>query len=739
MASFPTFDSDSTANKLKQSYFQGATGATGFLDLNNCDIYVRGGKGIHLDSGVITYGNPITQTLNNTTVSYISDLTSSAQTQINNSNNNISTLLNNTVNISNSTGLTSGTTIITGLLSLTGNLLVNSKTITPTNLSLLNNLSQNVQVQLNQINNTITNISNPSGVSTVINNNLQITGTSPFIQINSSSSGAGSFIINPISAGTSVSSIQISTSPSASVFNTYQQANDAVIQASNSTTGGNLMICSGTTNGLRLTSSQLQVYCNLYANSLTITPTQLGYLSTLTSPFNSDLQTQINSINTTLTNISYSSGITTINNAITSNNNIQTTGGNFYVSGSGLSNGYNSTNTNGSTVTKLFIGNVQTAGTLNTNQQLNDCVINITNGSTAGGSLLICSGTSSNSTGVRFTPTQMQLYMPLYVNSTSISTTQLSYLNALTSPFSSDPQTQINTINGTLSNISNTNGTTSGATVLANTVRFSGTTTFQGVSTLNLNGPVSVTGNITANALTVNPTNLGNVSGLTDLPVIVSTAQTVGGIKTFTGACVFSNAGAGVSFTGTAPTMSGANITSGSIPSTSVNLSSVALTGNLTLNTTSYTAPTFPTQIGSIYYSILSSVFSAPSATYNTLGNTLGVTLQKGNYMCVVKVVLQVSSSASPVALTNMLFGISSSSSGISSDALYDYTGSKSLAYVSGGNYYVFTSTFFYTNTSTSTVLYQFATPTYSTGNTPNYYSTVSQNQSCQLYVTRLG
>jgi len=165
----------------------------------------------------------------------------------------------------------------------------------------------------------------------------------------------------------------------------------------------------------------------------------------------------------------------------------------------------------------------------------------------------------------------------------------------------------------------------------------------------------------------------------------------------------------------------------------------VALTGNLTLNTTSYTAPTFPTQLGSIYYSILSTAFSAPSATYNTLGNTLGVTLQKGNYMCVVKVVLQVSSSASPVALTNMLFGISTSSSGISSDALYDYTGSKSLAYVAGGNYYVFTSTFFYTNTSTSTVLYQFATPTYSTGNTPNYYATVSQNQSCQLYVTRLG
>jgi hypothetical protein len=214
------------------------------------------------------------------------------------------------------------------------------------------------------------------------------------------------------------------------------------------------------------------------------------------------------------------------------------------------------------------------------------------------------------------TSSQLQVYCNLYANSLTITPTQLSYLNALTSPFSSDLQTQINTINGTLSNISNTNGTTSGATVLANTVRFSGTTTFQGVSTLNLNGPVSVTGNITANALTVSPTNLGNVSGLSDLPVIVSTAQTIGGIKTFTGACVFSNAGAGVSFTGTAPTLSGANITSGSIPSTSINLSNVNLTGNLTLVPQAFFSTPSVTQLG---YTL---VGNSPSNVQLTSGTT---------------------------------------------------------------------------------------------------------------------
>jgi hypothetical protein len=77
MSVFPTWNTDNTANKFKQTYLNGT-----FLDLQNAEVYVRGNKGIHLDTGSLTFGNPITNTLTGTTVSYISSLTSSAQTQL---------------------------------------------------------------------------------------------------------------------------------------------------------------------------------------------------------------------------------------------------------------------------------------------------------------------------------------------------------------------------------------------------------------------------------------------------------------------------------------------------------------------------------------------------------------------------------------------------------------------------------------------------------------------------------
>jgi len=221
---------------------------------------------IAYSGGTTTVSSPLafTSTLNNvlpSTFAYISTLSSSAQSQFNTLTSNLTTTNSNVTSLTtavatNTTNLTNilygsgytnmtnvyistdlinyGTTSLNNTVLITGNISANSQTITPTQLGYLSGLSGDVQTAITNLNNKTIGISAAGGGYT----NISFLDATNFLYSATGSQLDGTTLIN-----------------------------------------GALTL--GTT-------------ASIVSNSLTISPTVLGYLANVTS----DIQTQINGIST---------------------------------------------------------------------------------------------------------------------------------------------------------------------------------------------------------------------------------------------------------------------------------------------------------------------------------------------------------------------------------------------------------------------------------------------------------
>jgi hypothetical protein len=196
-------------------------------------------------SGTTTFTNNIVAnalTITPTELGYIDGLTSNAQTQINDK---VSVTLPETI---------SGSKTFSGTTTFTNNIVANALTITPTELGYIDGLTSNAQTQLNGK----VSIASPD----------TITGAKTF-------STTTTFSVPPVSA----------TDPSAS----NQVANKSYVDAAVGGVGAVTILGNQTITGDKIFSGTTTFTGDIVANSQTITPTELGYIATLTS----DAQTQI--------------------------------------------------------------------------------------------------------------------------------------------------------------------------------------------------------------------------------------------------------------------------------------------------------------------------------------------------------------------------------------------------------------------------------------------------------------
>lgn len=338
--SIPTWLSVATYNRLDGSYINDSLDCSG-------NIICRGSNSLWLDTNTsIKLNNAGTvTTLSRDELSYLDGVTSSIQTQINGkaTTGDVTTLQTKTQNITATSVLTTiedNVTLSTGNLSLTnGDLTIASTksiicdgelklgltgrisgtglTISNAQLIYLNGLTASVETRI--ANNTTAIETNTSNIATLTTKATGITYNSTFNRteidhdlklVGSVLFSKGLFIENTtfdglisLSSTATTSNCIISSLPTAGVTSTKQLAGDAIIQSS-----GPLIFCVNPSNtqstGLRLTETQLQLNCDILSNSQTITPTNLGRVSGLTS----NAQTQLTALQDKTVNMTNATG-----------------------------------------------------------------------------------------------------------------------------------------------------------------------------------------------------------------------------------------------------------------------------------------------------------------------------------------------------------------------------------------------------------------------------------------------
>jgi hypothetical protein len=276
--------------------------------------------------------------LSNAELQYIDGLSTNIQTHITATNGNITTLQNKLTGVSYATDTTTvnnSLVISTGKnLTLTnGNFVVNGVTLSPAELSYLDNSTSNIQTQLNTISGNVstlqtatTNISYATSTTIIANSLVLSTGknftvTNGTIAINTSVinetaiAGLVGYTGSTIASRLTALESSSGTASGALTGISYDSALD--------TTAVDNHIVIGSTKNLTLTSG------NFIVNGVTLSSAELSYLDNVTS----NIQTQINSANsnitnlqTATTNILYTTGSTTVNNGL-----ILSTGKNFTV------------------------------------------------------------------------------------------------------------------------------------------------------------------------------------------------------------------------------------------------------------------------------------------------------------------------------------------------------------------------------------------------------------------------
>jgi hypothetical protein len=131
---------------------------------------------------------------------------------------------------------------------------------------------------------------------------------------------------------------------------------------------------------------------------------------------------------------------------------------------------------------------------------------------------------------------------------------------------------------------------------LSNATAIGANTTVYASNTIQLGSnseTVGISGSLKSGANTITATQLGYLSGISGGIIDISTNQTISSTKTFTGGITASTAQT-INFGSNAPTMSGANISSGTIGQTQINKGYVDLSNNQTIDgiKTFSTAPT---------------------------------------------------------------------------------------------------------------------------------------------------
>ena len=375
------------------------------------------------------------------------------------------------------------------LLNLVGNISCNSQTITPVILSYLSGCSGNIQTAISLCNTNITSLttsttanttaltnisygSNGGHPSTFMGNYLQMQGGSQIHIWDSTNTYYTAF-------GQTTASGNFVTNTNGSAYSYTISSSNLIVSSIMNVSG--LITCSG---GITIPTTQILTLlagASISANSLTVSAVQIGYLSNITSDINTSL-TSINTIlstqTTALTNISYNSSNTTINN------NIVIQGGHYIKL-------YNLANTLYSGITPNTDGSL----TINTyaglyNLNLGGNLINIT-------APLTVSGLITASLGITIPTTQI-LTLPsgasISANSLTVSAVQMGYLSTL----SSNVQSQFSTINTTLS------GVTTLSTVQSNANTFTGVTTFNNSGGLNISNGINST-------ISSQPTNINSI------------------------------------------------------------------------------------------------------------------------------------------------------------------------------------------------------------------------------------
>jgi hypothetical protein len=188
-------------------------------------------------------------------------------------------------------------------MTLFDNLIVNSTTVTPVELSYLSGVTSNIQTQLNSkpglsTNNTYTG-SNTYSNSVIFNNFASFVGTTSF-------SNATVFLANIIVNSTIISPVELSYIDGASSNIQTQLNNKCGISSNNTFTGTNTF------------NNTVSFNNDILANSTTITPVELSYIDGVTS----NIQTQLNTKAGLSSNNTYT-GTNTYNNDITLTGNMK--------------------------------------------------------------------------------------------------------------------------------------------------------------------------------------------------------------------------------------------------------------------------------------------------------------------------------------------------------------------------------------------------------------------------------
>jgi hypothetical protein len=208
-------------------------------------------------SGTTTFTNNIVAnalTITPTELGYIDGLTSNAQTQI------TARALDSAVVHLAGTETITGDKTFSGTTTYTGSIVANAQTITPTELGFIATLTSDAQTQITAraLDSAVVHL---AGTET-------ITGSKTF-------STTTTFSVPPVSA----------TDPSAS----NQVANKSYVDAAVGGVGAVTLTGTQTITGDKTFSGTTTFTNNIVSNAQTITPTELGYIATLTS----DAQTQI--------------------------------------------------------------------------------------------------------------------------------------------------------------------------------------------------------------------------------------------------------------------------------------------------------------------------------------------------------------------------------------------------------------------------------------------------------------
>jgi cytoskeletal protein CcmA (bactofilin family) len=543
----------------------------GNLLLDGSNILQRNNTwtGINTFTGNISANS---QTVTPTQISYLSGVTSNIQTQINSKNSSSETLTALNVNNTTISGANSWSSqnIFNGLLKLTGNLNVNSVDVTPTQLGYLSGVTSSIQTQIDG-KTTLTaiqaNNNTWSGTNTFNNNNVQINkslgiGTNALIQDNSGVYFSNDFINRKIvlytfnylisnecqnySIGVQPNTTQflVPNIDASFTFSYGTAANtkiDCVIISNNGLDikrgnllldGSNILQRNNTWSGINTFSGNLSV------NSQTVTPTQIGYLSGVTS----SIQTQIDG-KTTLAAIQANnntwSGTNTFNNnnvqmnkslGIGSGAVIQDNSGIYFSNDSinrkivlqssltGTGNEFQNYSIGvKSNTTQFLVPNMSGSYTFSyatSSTAKTDCVIISDNGLDLKRGGLMIDGSNifhriNSWYGWNFYNGNFQF------NGITVTSTQLSYVSGVTSNI----QTQLD-------------GKTTLAAIQANNNTWTGTNTFSG--------------NLSVNLTTVTPTQISYLSGVTSniqtqLDSKVSIATMLANNNTWTGTNTFNS------------------------------------------------------------------------------------------------------------------------------------------------------------------------------------------------------